>query len=417
MKLKQKGWMIGMIIEKAKASELGVCVERLEYLDDFFSDLIAGGVHSFITFRVLRSGTLIFNGNYGVMSPGGPPLMEDAIHTIQSVTKPIVATMCAILQEDGKLDFWDKAQKYFPGFVGESKDEVILSHLLSHSSGMDEADMGSFVDSYIEQELGLKMPGPDTLGDERIAVAMKARSMLGMPEAEHNWRSAEELYDSIKLKAPLSAKPGTAFSYCGTGYQMLADIIQRVSGECMEDFARRRIFEPLGMSDTHWVLPASKWNRVVKRDPAHRGADWMNSDDILTSTSPAGGLKSTMPDLVRFGQMFLQGGTLGKARILSPASVRLMITDNNSGLPDSFWRGRYLGSNWGLGWDVKNGKKDDLGLLRSERSYNHCGYGGARLHIDPDAELVVALNLVEHDEDSACLNHSNSMNILYSALD
>ena len=143
----------------------------------------------------------------------------------------------------------------------------------------------------------------------------------------------------------------------------------------------------------------------------------MNSDDILTNTSASGGLKSTMADLTRFGQMFLQGGTLGGARILSPASVRLMTTDNNSELPDSFWRGRYLGSNWGFGWDVKNGKKDDLGLLRGERSYNHCGFGGARLHVDPDAALVVAFNIVEHDEGEACLNHSNSMNILYSALD
>ena len=408
----------GIPIElEVSADAVGVNLGRLQVLDRFFKERVEAGEHIFIAFRALRSGALIFNGNYGVMSPGGPPLAEDAIHTVQSVTKPFVATMCAMLQEDGKIDFWDQVQKYFPEFIGEGKDEVLLTHLLSHSSGMDEEAMGLFVDLYIENELGLKMPEPGEPDDAFIAVAMLAREKLGMPKAEENWDSAWELRSRIRLKAPLVAKPGTSFSYCNDGYQMLAEIIEKVSGESMEGFAQRNIFKPLGMSDSHWVLPKSKWRRVVKRAPHHRGAEWMNSDDILSSTSASGGLKSTMPDLARFGQMFLQNGTLGNARILSPASVRLMTTDNNSGIPDSFWRGRYLGSNWGFGWDVKNGKMDDLGLLRGERSYNHCGFGGARLHIDPDAELVVAFDIVEHDEDVACLNHNTSMNILYSALD
>ena len=399
------------------ADTIGVNIGRLHVLDEFFKEQVANGVHTFIAYQALRSGTLIFDGHYGVMSPGGPPLAPDAIHTVQSVTKPFVATMCAILQEDGRIDFWDKAQKYFPDFVGEGKDEVILAHLLSHSSGLDSEVADKYTKSYMEDELGIKMPGPGAPDSEYIEVAMQARGKLGMPEAEHNWESADEVFSQLTLKAPLASKPGTTFYYSNFGYQMLKDIVEKVSGEEMEDFARRKIFEPLGMKDSHWVLPKSKWSRVVKRDPSHRGAEWMNSDDILTSTSPTGGLKTTMPDLARFGQMLLQSGTLGNARILSPASVRLMTTDYNSGIPDSFWRGRYLGSNWGLGWDVKNGKKDDLGLLRGERSYNHCGFGGARLHVDPDEELVVAFNIVEQDEDTACLNHSTSMNILYSALD
>ncbi|MCL2125452.1 MAG: beta-lactamase family protein [Oscillospiraceae bacterium] len=399
------------------AASLGVNVKRLHVLDEFLKEQVEEGIHSFIAFRALRSGMLIFNGNYGVMAPGGPPLKEDGIHTVQSVTKPVVATMCAMLQEDGKIDFWDKAQKYFPDFVGEGKDEVILTHLLSHSSGMNEEETGTYIDAYMKDELGIDMPGENATEDEYLDAVMQARKILGMPEAERNWDSANELLYSLRLKAPLTAKPGVAFSYNNFCYQMLADIIEKVSGESMEGYARRKIFEPLGMKDSHWVLPKSKWSRVVKREPHHRGGEWMNSDEILTNTSPSGGLKTTMSDLARFGQMFLQNGTLDDERILSPASVRLMTKDINIGIPDSFWRGRYLGSNWGLGWDVKNGKKDDLGLLRSEASYNHCGYGGARLHIDPDAALVVAFDIVEQDEEVACLNHSNSMNVLYSALD
>jgi CubicO group peptidase (beta-lactamase class C family) len=123
-----------------------------------------------------------------------------------------------------------------------------------------------------------------------------------------------------------------------------------------------------------------------------------------------------MHDLTRLGQMYLNEGTLEGAEILSPATARLMASNQNAKLPDSFWFGRILGSAWGLGWHVRCGKRDDLGLLRSDRTFDHGGAGGARLVIDPDAGLVFALYMADKEQFDAYPNHGRVANIIYSAL-
>jgi CubicO group peptidase (beta-lactamase class C family) len=250
-------------------------------------------------------------------------------------------------------------------------------------------------------------------GEDQIPALLKAREKLSLPETTSAW----EVIAHLAMKAPLKTSVGTAFSYNSFAYGMIGLLVERISGMSLEAFARQRIFDPLGMEDAHWALPRDKYDRYVYREPNSRGGNYRNTEESLQSTSAAGGLKISMRDQLIFGQMFLQNGTLAGKRILSPATVRLMTTDQNANIPDSFWRDRMLGSNWGFGWDVKNGKKDDFGMLRSDVSYNHCGFGGARLHVDPAEELVIALYMIERAEDNACANMSNAVNILYSALD
>ena len=189
----------------------------------------------------------------------------------------------------------------------------------------------------------------------------------------------------LKLMAPLKSDPHTAFDYCSTAYALLGRLIEKLTGEDLDSYAAKRLFKPLGMTDTHFNLPKEKWHRVLKRDPSFCFAGWLNSDFVLTDLGGAGSMKSTVRDLAQLGQMYLQEGTLDGNELLSPATVRLLTTNHNARLPDSFWFGRILGSAWGLGWHVRCGKRDDLGLLRSDRTYDHGGAGGARLVIDPDA--------------------------------
>ena len=405
-----------MSILITKDNSLGVNVPRLERLDKYLQSLVDDKKHSYVQFHVMRRGELIFEGNYGVANPDGTPMTSGAIHPMQSVTKPFTATCCAILQEDGLLDFWEPAANYFPELAEGDKAEIAVWHLLCHTSGFDEDAADKFVDTYLKDELGIVIP-EDTPKEEQIDLYMQVRAKMGLPEIERGWGAVNDTYRRLTLKAPLTAKTGTSFSYFNMGYQMLSEIVEKISGIAYIDFVQKHIFEPLGMTDSFFIMTPEKRERYVLRDPAFRSGEYMNSEDLMNSTHAAGGLKSTLPDLLRFGQMFLQNGTFDGVRIISPASVRLMTTDHNVGIPDSFWRSRYLGANWGFGWDVKNGKKDDLGMLRGERSYNHCGYGGSRLHVDPDAELVVALYIVEQREDAACDDQSNAMNVLYSAFD
>jgi CubicO group peptidase (beta-lactamase class C family) len=92
-----------------------------------------------------------------------------------------------------------------------------------------------------------------------------------------------------------------------------------------------------------------------------------------------------------------------------------MATDYNQGIPQSFWKGKWFGSNWGLGWNVRAGKQDDMGILRSDSAYDHAGYGGARLLVDPEWDLVVAFYMVDQLDDDYIL-HAKTTNIIYSAL-
>jgi CubicO group peptidase (beta-lactamase class C family) len=170
------------------------------------------------------------------------------------------------------------------------------------------------------------------------------------------------------------------------------------------------------MDDTHWFLPEEKRGRFATCDPSFKGGEWINGTGMMTSDSASGGLKSTMDDMARFGRMYLNMGTLDGVRVISPATVRLLTRNHNAGLQDTFWLGRYLGASWGLGWDVKENKIDDLGMLHSPRSYNHGGYGGARLLVDPDYDLVMSIYMREQREESFYENMNFAVDILYSAL-
>jgi len=394
-------------IAQAQADTLGVRLERLELLDKFLLRLVDEDRHSFIGLRALCHGQTIFSGDYGVQRPGGGPLLPDAIYPMQSITKSITATCAGILQEDGLLDFYDLAVKHFPEFTGGGKDSVEIWQLLCHTSGVDDDVAGEYAH---------ELAGMAKDYSNWIPALMSVRKKLGMPDAEPGDEAAQEAWDLLRLQAPLAAKPGTQFIYSGFNYDLLAKLIERASGQTLEQFSHERIFCPLGMIDSHFALPPEKRARVVLRRDTAKGGEWMNSESMMNNMSPGGGLKATLDDIARFGQMWLQMGTVNGVRVLSPASVRTMTRDYNAHLPDGAWKGRYLGCNWGLGWDVKGDKIDDHGFVRSERSYNHSGYGGATLLIEPDDDLVVAIYLVEEHEESYG-DYGPAINILYSALD
>lgn len=405
-----------MIIDKRRAEELGVCVGRLEYLDQFLAKAAEEKVNPSIAISVARRGVEIFNGAYGWAAPYGPPLKLDMITDVQSVTKPVTATMVMMLQEDGLLNIVDPLQVYFPEYTGQDKEGVALRHLLSHVSGMTDAGVSKYQRSFISKLLGAKMPPEGAPWEAWEDAVETARRMMGHTEEERKKETMQDFLDRLGLSAPLDNKPYTHFEYCNWGYRILAKIVEGISGETMDRFARRRIFEPLGMADSHFVLPEEKWPRVLLREESCRGGQWMNSEENRASYAGSSGLKTTVSDLLLFGQMFLNRGTLGGARILSPASVRAMTADYNQSIPPSFWKGSWFGSSWGYGWNVRSSKFDDMGVLRSARAYDHAGYGGARLLVDPENDLVAAFYMVDQLDEDYIL-HGKVTDIVYSALD
>jgi CubicO group peptidase (beta-lactamase class C family) len=388
-------------ITQNDAERIGVYLPNLSNLDAYCKKLIDDKLHPYVALRVWKKNELVFSGDYGTHSPGGEPLRTDAIYPLQSISKAVTATCAAILQEQGKINFFDRVKDRFPEFDGENKERVLLWHLLSHTSGMDE--------DAIDKRL-----------NERWAAIESAAATAGLDDETKQklenafWNDSDGLSDILKM--PLTYLPGTQFSYWNFGYHIIKVLIERVSGMTLEAFAKKHIFDPLGMNDTYWFLPEEKRDRFATCDPKFKGGEWINGEGMMTSDSASGGIKSTMDDIARFGRMYLNMGTLDGVRIISPATVRLLTRNHNAGLPDSFWLGRHLSANWGLGWDVKENKIDDLGMLHSPNSYNHGGYGGARILIDPDYDLVVSIYIREQREESFYDNMNYAMDILYSAL-
>jgi serine-type D-Ala-D-Ala carboxypeptidase len=389
------------------ADSLGICLPRLNVLDAYCQHAVKELRHAFVGLRILRRGQLIFSGEYGTQTPNGAPLRADAVYPLASLTKPVLATCAAIMQEDGMLDFYDQLKKHRPEFTGEMKDEVILWHLLCHSSGIDDNEQ----DKYFNELLG------DVKDGDWLAALCNARAKLGLPEVAVSEAAAEEANDLAMLRAPLASRPGTKFSYSSYGYELIKSIIEEITGETLEQYARRKIFDLLGMTDTHWFLPVEKRDRFVLRDESLKGGGGMNTERTMTNTSASGGLKSTLDDMAKFGQMWLQNGTLNGQRIISPPTVKMMTNNHNAKVPPSDWFGRVFGANWGLGWDLKGDKTDDHGFLRSPRSYNHGGYGGACLLMDPDYDLVVSAYFCEVLQTSQNDDFGPVFNILYSSFD
>src|SRR5439155_1510856 len=139
-------------------------------------------------------------------------------------------------------------------------------------------------------------------------------------------------YLFLRCDAPLWKPPGTEMSYCDTGYNLLAEIIRRVSGRPLDLFARERIFEPLGMADTDYIVPERSRHRVVKRPADAFDADWLQLNHRHEAAWGDGSVFSTAMDMAVFGQMFLNRGVYGEARILSPPAVAQMTRNQIPGI-------------------------------------------------------------------------------------
>jgi CubicO group peptidase (beta-lactamase class C family) len=198
-------------------------------------------------------------------------------------------------------------------------------------------------------------------------------------------------------------------SYCNYGYQLLAEIVRRVSAQSFADYTWERIFRPLGMKDTFFVVPDEARQRIVRRPGDAEGATasedtkkWASCleidhefeiaiDSRISQDTPwaFGGAFSTSMDMAIFGQMLLNNGSYGDTRILSHASVHEMTRNQIPGIDAVYGDEVFPDASWGYGWNVQGNKKGwGSGSLQSQRAFGHGGAGGVHLWVDPEYEIV-----------------------------
>jgi CubicO group peptidase (beta-lactamase class C family) len=292
-----------------------------------------------------------------------PALREDSLFLVASITKPFTVAAAMILVERGELTLSDPVAKFVPAFAAEDKGGVQVRHLMTHTSGL-----------------------PDQLPDN-IPLRMAHRPFSAFIGA------------TCALK--LLYTPGMQVGYQSMGIAMLAEIVRRVSGKTLPEFLRHEVFGPLGMNDTWLGLPAEQRDRLaVVREPKEMlGSDWgWMSPYWLGFGAPWGGLLTTPEDLSRFCRMMLNGGTLDKARVLSPATVRAMTTNQLAAMPqvpDEDRRCRPWGLGWRLNWP---GSSANFGDLLGPRAYGHWGSTGTVCWIDPDTDAFCILLTTQPQE-------------------
>ena len=310
-------------LPESRPEAQGVSSARLQRLHDYMrrttgNDGYLGGVT-----LVARNGRIVDWQAYGHRDLARrAPMRKDAIFRIDSMNKTVTSVAVMMLVEEGKLTLEDPLSRYLPGFqapqvmIGGSADApelraadkpVTLHALLTHTAGYPA---------------GLKGDGQ----------ALKRMEHVD-PHGAADLRGFAERMSHV----PLAADPGTRFGYDGASLELLARVVEVVSGQSFESFLQQRIFDPLAMHDTGFSVPAAQRARVVDlttmgKDGRLRIADGPSARHpgapLNAYASGAGGLYSTAGDYARFAQMLLDGGTLDGHTVLGRKTVELMLRNH-----------------------------------------------------------------------------------------
>jgi len=317
-------------------------------LDEVINQAIAQDRLPGAVLLVGHDGQIVFRKAYGkrALVPQAETMTLDTIFDCASLTK-VIATTSSLMKlfEQGKFRLNDKVTDYIPEFQG-GKSDITLRNLFTHFSGL-------------QPDVALK---PEWTGYDtgiRLACATKP-----------------------------AGPPGVHFVYSDINFILLGEIVHRLSGQPLPDYARRNIFLPLGMTETMFLPPASLQPRIApterpdKTSPPLRGVVHDPSTRAMGGVAGHAGLFSTAADLARFAQMMLDGGSLDGVRLFSPLTVA-KFTQPQTPPDQPILRG--------LGWDIDSPYSGNRGELFPIGSYGHTGFTGTSIWIDPSTRSYVIL--------------------------
>jgi CubicO group peptidase (beta-lactamase class C family) len=319
---------------------------------------------------------------------GSDPMRRDTIFRIASVTKPIVAAAAMILVEECTLRLDEPVDPWLP----ELADRRVLRAIDSPLDDTVPASRPITLRDLLTFRLGI---GAVMVFPPRYPIqqAMAEAGVASGPTLPAH--APDELMRRFG-SLPLVHQPGERWLY-DSGSDILGVLISRVADTCLEEFLQVRIFEPLGMSDTSFSVPESKLDRLASSywtNPSTGEFEIFDGVDDSRWASPpvfesgAGGLVSTVDDLLAFGQMMLKRGKYGSERILSRPSVELMTTDHitpEQKAVSEFVPGFWDNHGWGFGLSIVT-RRDDLAATPGR--YGWDGGYGTSWYVDPKEELI-----------------------------
>ena len=366
----------------------GLSKARLGRMHDVMAGYVERGDVPGVVTLVSRRGEVHVDAIGMKAIRSGDPIRRDTIFRISSMTKPITAVAAMILVEECKLRLDEPVDRLLPELAdrkvlkrldGPLEDTVpanrpitvrdLLTFCMGFGQMMASPDAYPILKAASEQQIGMGPPNPSAM-----PVPDEWMRRLGM--------------------LPLMHHPGERWMY-NTGSDVLGVLIARASGQPLETLFRERIFEPLGMKDTGFRVPATKLDRFATSywtDPETgavelydevEGGQWSRPPAF---PSGAGGLVSTIDDYLAFGQMMLNKGKHGSERILSRPSVEAMTTDHLT--PEQRAEAKiFLGENrsWGFGVSIVT-RRGDVAVIPGRFGWD--GGLGTSWSSDPEEGLV-----------------------------
>lgn len=322
--------------------QAGFSSERLKKIDNMISGYIDQGAMNGAVGLIIRNGKIVYYKAFGYDSNPQTPLKKDAIFRIASQTKAITALAVMMLYEEGKFLLDDPISNYIPEFKNPkildkfnaadssyttvpAKWEIRIRDLLTHTSGIGYAQIGT---------------------PEARAIYFKAGVIAGIGISGMNLGEKMKILGGL----PIFFAPGEKYMY-SLSIDVLGYLVEVVSGMSLDEFFKKRIFQPLGMKDTYFYIPKEKQNRLVSlytedektgkavlmKEKENINGEMIRDYPNLAGTyySGGGGLSSTIYDYAIFLQMFINGGEYNGVRLLSPHTIRMMtmnqVGDINTG--------------------------------------------------------------------------------------
>ncbi len=304
-----------------------------------------------------------------------PATKIDTMYDLASLTKVVVTTTLVEKLVEGDfpspLDLDAPIERYLPEWIdgpqGDGPNKVVVRNLKELSDWKDNRQIA---------------------WRHKVTVRHLMTHTSGLPPFKEYWRTSTGKADTLSriFAEPLEYEPGTKVEYSDLGIILMAEIIQRLTGEPLDKLAREYIFEPLGMKNTMYRPPQALWPEIapteVDNQLRHRLVQGEVHDEnafAIGGVSGHAGVFSTSPDLAAFCQMLLNGGVYAHQRVLKRATIAEFT------LPQALAKNERT-----LGW-VMPTEGSSSGHYFSAHSYGHTGFTGTTIWIDPDRQLFVVL--------------------------
>ncbi len=348
-------------LAQAKPEDIGLFPRRLQVAYDLLEKWTTGPDAPIPGAALLvgRGDKTVAPRFFGRQGPerDAPPIRRDALFLLASITKPVVYMAALQMVERGLLNLSDKVTRYIPEFAAHGKEDVLVFHLFTHTSGL-----------------------PDMLSNNAELRAKHA--------------PLKAFLDGAARDTKLAFKPGTQLRYQSMGTAVVGEIVQRRSGLPIAEYLKREIFGPLGLQSTGLGSQGFPAERIVRVEVEayQTGKDWdWNSEYWRQLGVPWGGMFSTPEDFAVLCLTLLSRGGRNGVRLWSPATVQMATTNRLNDLPDLPEPIRRT-QPWGLGWRMNHpGTAGSWGDLLPRTVFGHTGATGTMVWMDPQSKGFMIL--------------------------